>query len=318
MSVRHALHRVLPTVLLLLLLPACSSQQTASARTSSLAVATSAPTPVGVTPIAPGNGQPAIGLWRWTSPELHREQLSAWDAGDASGAHIYLRDGTSERELVSAREPLYVAEWWPQDDGLLVWHWWGYCNSCNADGVRLAALKLDGRLTDLANVDTQAGGYSWSPSGHRLLIGTGGDRFVIFGDPRVLICDFPDVTCSTLQSPPGQQDLTPAWSPDGRFITFARGSAPDQGLNINAAVAAWQDRLGIWIARADGTGQQLLDTPGGSYPTWSADGRSIYFVHAGRRWRHDLYTGDNTDTGQVVTGQLGRGWVSYSSESNTP
>jgi hypothetical protein len=32
-----------------------------------------------------------------------------------------------------------------------------------------------------------------------------------------------------------------------RFITFARGPAPEQGLNINAAVAAWQDRLGLWM-----------------------------------------------------------------------
>ena len=106
MRVKHALHRVVVTVLLLLLLPACSSQQTASARPSSPAVARSAPTPVGETPIAPGKGELAIGLWRWTSPELHRGQLSAWDAGDASGAHIYLRDGRSQREVISAREPL--------------------------------------------------------------------------------------------------------------------------------------------------------------------------------------------------------------------
>ena len=316
--VSKALHRVLATVLLLFLLSACSGQQMSSSRTPSRAFPTLAPTPVGETPIARGKGQPDIGLLRWTSPELHRGQLSAWDAGDASGAHIYLRDGSSQRELVSAREPIYVAEWWPQDNGLLVWHEWGYCSSCNADGVRLATLKLDGRLTDLANVDTQAGGYSWSPTGHHLVIGTGGDRFVIFGRPRVLICDFPDVTCSTLNAPIGQLDLTPAWSPDGKFITFARGLAPEQGFNIDVAVATWQDRLGLWIARADGTGQQLLDTPGGSYPTWSADGRSIYFVRAGRRWRHDLYTGHNIDTGQVVISHPGRGWVNYSGESNTP
>lgn len=253
-----------------------------------------------------------VGLWTWTDPPIQRGVLTAWTVGDSSGAHVFLRDGDGVRELVSSQEPLNLAAWWPDGNGLLVWHSWGYCNSCNADGVRLAALTLDGRLTDLANVDLEAGGYSWSSSGRRLLIGTGGDRFVIFGKPRVLVCDFPEVSCLTVRSPAGQLDLTPAWSPDFRYITFARGPAPQQGLDINATVAAWQDGLTLWIARSDGSGHEQLDTPGGSYPTWSENGRLIYFVHGGTRWIHDLYSGQNTDTGLTVTGNVGRGWINYS------
>lgn len=277
------------------------------------AAAEATPSPLGST-AQQGKGGSSVGLWQWTSPELRRGQFIAWDTGDASGAHVYLRDPSAEREILSALEPVRLIGWWPQDSGLLAWHWWGYCNSCNADGLRLAVLTLDGHLTDLANVDVQAGGYSWSPSGRRLLIGTGGDRFVIYGDPHILVCDFPSSSCSALPRPAGQLDLTPGWSPDGRFVTFARGSAPQAGNNLNATVAAWQDTLGLWIARADGTGQKLLNTPGGSYPTWSADGRSIYFVHGGQRWRHDLYTGENVDTGEPVIGHEGRGWVTYSQQ----
>jgi Tol biopolymer transport system component len=179
------------------------------------------------------------------------------------------------------------------------------------DGIRLAALSLQGQLVDLSNVDVQAGGFSWNPDGHRLLIGTGGDRFVVQGDPKVLICDVWTAICVDLPRPAGNLDVTPTWSPDGRFVVFARGLVPSPSQDINATVAAWQNSLGIWIARSDGTGQQVLDTPGGSYPTWSDDGRTVSFVHAGHRWRHDLYSGTNADTGVVAIGVQGRGWITY-------
>jgi len=85
-----------------------------------------------------------------------------------------MRSAAGARELASAAEPLQVAGWWPGGGGLLVWHQWGYCNSCNADGIRLAAVDISGRFVDLANVDLEAGGYAWSPTGRQLLIGTGG------------------------------------------------------------------------------------------------------------------------------------------------
>ena len=310
------MHRALASVLVFICMAGCAEYQTA-AHPHVPAPATAPPVAV-LMPAPPPKTQMPTGVWSWMSPPVQWGNFSAWDARDAGGAHIYLRDGASVRELVSAPEPLQVAAWWPGGSGLLVWHDWGYCNSCNADGVRLAALTVGGRLTDLANVDLQAGSYSWSPSGKRLLIGTGGDRFVIDGDPRVLICDFPAVSCFRVPSPVGQLDLTPAWSPDGRFITFARAPAPPPDEDINATVAAWQERLTLWIARADGSGQQQLDTPGGSYPTWSDDGRLIYFVHGGTRWIHNLYTNQNDDTGVSVKGDLGRGWINYSPPPISP
>jgi len=225
---------------------------------------------------------------------------------------VYLSDPVATRTLGSAPEPLDLTEWWPDGRGLLAWHGWGYCNSCNADGIRLAAVSLHGGIRDLANISQASGGFAWSPDRHHVLIGTGGDRFVIQGDPKVVVCDVRSLECSTFTRPAGSFDLTPSWSPDGRLVVFARGPAPnDLGPNINAVVAAWQESLSIWIARSDGSGQQLLDTPGGTYPTWAADGRSVSFVHAGHRWTHDLYSGANTDTGRVVQGARGRGWTTY-------
>jgi len=235
--------------------------------------------------------------------------MSAWDAGESDGAHVYLRTPTGTRQLYQASEPVEVQGWWPDGQGLLVIHLWGYCNSCNADGVRLASLKLDGRFTDLGNFHPQAGTYAWSPRGD-LLLGTGGDRFVVTGDPTVMVCYVAVGSCAQIPRPAGSLDLTPAWSLDGQFIVFARGKMPD---GITEA-ASWQNSLDIWIARADGSGQKRLQTPGGSYPSWSADGRSISFIHSGERWRHDLYTGQNVLTGETVTGTAGRNWINYSAK----
>jgi Tol biopolymer transport system component len=232
--------------------------------------------------------------------------MAAWDEGQRDGGHIYLNTTAGTRQLYHAAEPLVVDSWWPDGQGLLIRHLWGYCNSCNADGVRLASVTLDGRFTDLGNFHPQAGTYAWSPRGD-LLLGTGGDRFVVTGDPTVFVCSVSAGSCAEIPRPPGNLDLTPAWSSDGKFIVFARGIKPD-GIT---EVGTWQDSLEIWIARADGSGQKRLQTPGGSYPTWSDDGRSVTFIHAGQRWRHDLYSGESVATAEMPPGIPGRGWVTY-------
>lgn len=309
------MHHITLIFLALVILAACSPQQfvTRSAPASPSVSAITQPAESAVQPAAIVSKEIQVGIWSWTSPELSHGAKAAWTVGDASGSHVYVRDAREVRTLVSASEPLDIAQWWPDGRGLLVWHRWGYCNSCNADGIRLAAVTMQGGgLVDLGNINQASGGFAWNPDGRRLLIGTGGDRFVISGDPKVLVCDVQTLRCTSVPRPDGSLDITPSWSPDGRFVVFARAPAPSAGTDMDAALAAWQESLGIWIARADGTEQQLLDTPGGSYPTWSSDGRTVSFVHLSHRWRHDLYSGANVDSGQVVPGAKGRGWTTYS------
>jgi Tol biopolymer transport system component len=232
--------------------------------------------------------------------------MSAWGERDRNGAHVYVRTSSGTRQLAFATEPIEVEGWWPDGQGLLIKHYWGYCNSCNADGIRLASLSINGRFADLSDFHPQAGIYAWSHHGD-LLIGTGGDRFVVSGNPRVVICDSRVASCKEMHHPEGAADLTPAWSPDDKFIVFARGTKT-VAIPVEAS---WQDSLEIWTARADGSGQKKLQTPGGSYPVWSSDGRSISFIRGGTWWRYNLYTGQSEATAQTVARTSGRGWITY-------
>lgn len=65
-----------------------------------------------------------------------------------------------------------------------------------------------------------------------------------------------------------EQELSPAWSPDGRQISFVRGSGP--------ASAA---RYSLHTIGADGRGEQELapTLPGAFRPVWSPDGERIAF-----------------------------------------
>jgi polyisoprenoid-binding protein YceI len=97
-------------------------------------------------------------------------------------------------------------------------------------------------------------------------------------------------------------DVTPALSPDGTHVAFARRSAP--GLQ----------RFQIWTARADGTGARRRSRTAGSddSPGWSRDGTAIAFtcftdtdhicrVGADGRDRRTLTHGDHYDSGPAYS-----------------
>ena len=65
-------------------------------------------------------------------------------------------------------------------------------------------------------------------------------------------------------------DLSPAWSPDGRWIAFTR-AVEDVDADEPTIVS------GVWIMAADGSNQTELVRDGFD-PTWSPDGRSIAFA----------------------------------------
>ena len=102
-------------------------------------------------------------------------------------------------------------------------------------------------------------------------------------------------------------DVTPALSPDGATVAFARRRAP--GLQ----------RFELWTAKVDGTGARRLSTTSGSddAPAWSRDGRTIAFtcftdtdhlcaVGADGRRRRTLTRGGHYDSGPAYSPTDGR------------
>jgi Tol biopolymer transport system component len=76
----------------------------------------------------------------------------------------------------------------------------------------------------------------------------------------------------------------PAWSPDGEAVAFQ--SEPLVDLASNAVAAMPPSTL--WVSRLDGSPARPLTaagSPSGGHgaPTWSADGRHLFFVSADRR-----------------------------------
>jgi len=82
---------------------------------------------------------------------------------------------------------------------------------------------------------------------------------------------------SRLTSAPGFES-TATWSPDGRRIAFAS----DQ-----------QQRPGIWVKSANGTGAEEKLVEGRSFPTdWSRDGRYLLYMASGGATRQDVWVYD--------------------------
>ncbi len=83
----------------------------------------------------------------------------------------------------------------------------------------------------------------------------------------------------------GPIDTTPVWSPDGAQIAFVALNPPD--------------RTGIFVAKADGTGEHQVAAAASIYsrPTWSPDGKRLAFRDSFKA-RQGIYT-VNVDGSQL-------------------
>ncbi len=110
---------------------------------------------------------------------------------------------------------------------------------------------------------------TWSPDGGRIVFTS--DRDDVVSD--ILVADvigtaLAQVTNLTLAAGAGVTDVTPAWSPDGRWIAFTSYRGGD---------------IAIWKMRPDGSeAVQLTRGEGDDYfPSWSPDGTRVAFQRNG-------------------------------------
>jgi len=108
---------------------------------------------------------------------------------------------------------------------------------------------------------------AYSPDGKRITFDS-----TRSGHSEIWVCNSDGSDFVKLTSFRGPPACTPRWSPDGRSIVFGV-EATEQG--------------GIYVISATGGPPRRLNTgrPGGSWPCWSRDSRSIYFKHSGQVWK---------------------------------
>jgi Tol biopolymer transport system component len=114
-----------------------------------------------------------------------------------------------------------------------------------------------------------------SPDGRRIAFQSGraGGGFQ---DQAVWLADVDGSNATRLTRGPGVLQGSPSWSPDGQWVAF------DAGSEIG--------KMAIWVIRTDGSGlRQVTRGPGkGAVPSWSRDGRFIYFA-SDRTGRYEVW-----------------------------
>jgi D-alanyl-D-alanine carboxypeptidase len=133
-------------------------------------------------------------------------------------------------------------------------------------------------------------GLVWSPDGRKIAFESLRD-----GNGEIYVVNADGSGQRRLTRNPAR-DLTPAWSPGGRTIAFARDRA-------------------IYVMNADGSRQRDLtrNAAGDGQPAWSADGRKIAFISI-RDGNAEVYIMNADGSGQrnLTRSPWNEGWAAWS------
>lgn len=308
---------------------------------------------VAITSLVPAACEPSAGAGHpgLTEPQLRSQPTAAAmqspvdrfafvAGGGQPGIYAAHLDGTGRIRLTDDGNAVAEPAWSPDGRRIAFTHFTEDAGeyhlqlwTVNADGSGQTQLLASGHF-DIVG--------SWAPSGQELVF----TRFFpntppgSFGEYGTYVLDLQSGAVRVLVDEPGQDEVSPAWSPDGRHIAFAR--VPTEGTDrdvfvVNAdgsgltsltdgvaghhgqpawspdgrRIVFWSSRAGggdadLWIMNADGSeAVQLTDGPDDDQePVWSQDGRWILFVRYHAGGESDLWaiTPDGSELTQVTDG----------------
>ena len=171
---------------------------------------------------------------------------------------------------------------WPSGDGRRIVYQsggWIWLFDPSTSQTRRLTIRVEGDLPRalpyFANVTEDIQWMSVSPAGRRAVFEARGDVLTVPAEQGEV---------RNLTGTSGVREMTPAWSPDGRWIAYL------------------SDRTGeyeIWVRPSDGSGEERQVTRGGDtwrlFLQWSPDSKKIAFGDKERRLRYA-----EVDSGRIV------------------
>jgi Tol biopolymer transport system component len=189
-----------------------------------------------------------------------------WIAYVAQSSNLLWRsrvDGTQKLQLTSAPMQVYMTRWSPDGSRLVV-----MARTPGKPWKLYIVPSEGGNLRELGAEDRNAADPAWSPDGNRIAFGRLPEYMAETSQPKAIhILDLESNTASLVPNSEGM--FAPRWSPDGRYL---------------AALPLTQDRLAVFDLER-GTWTNLVNSSTDN-PTWSRDGKWIYFYAFGQEGRH--------------------------------
>ena len=196
---------------------------------------------------------------RW-SPDGKEIVFQRSRKGEAPGLHRLRLDGRTSSEIRAYPARLSDPDWSPDGEYLAF-----VSDRDGAPNIFLLHLK-SGRETRLSQGSRRSLWPRWSPSGDRIVYfsrnatdGLHDDLFIV---PIPSSGSTPTARRVTTAE---AHEFCPEWSPDGRYLVYAKGGVEDRSLVLLRLKDGSELKLASDFARING-------------PSWSPDGKTLAFA----------------------------------------